>query len=100
MCLIKRFYKAPLIWTEIIIITIAGILHIIFGFKRKGPDFNTYELFNSSPFFDFSLDNNCSNKSYNIFHIWGGLRKKEYSISKEKYVWVIHDKANITKFSY
>ena len=99
MCLIKRFYKAPLIWTEIIIITIAGILHIIFGFKRKGPDFNTYDLFNSSPFFDFSLDNNCSNKSYNIFHTWGGWRKKDYSIHKEKYDLVIHDKANITKIN-
>ena len=99
MCLIKRFYKAPLIWTEIIIIAVAGILHIIFGFKRKGPDFNTYDLFNSSPFFDFSLDNNCSNKSYNIFHTWGGWRKKDYSIHKEKYDLVIHDKANITKIN-
>ena len=67
MCLIDRFYKAPLIWTEIIVITIASILHIIFGFMRKGPVFNTYDLFNSSPFFDFSLNKNCSNKASMFF---------------------------------
>ena len=99
MCLIDRFYKAPIIWAEIIIIIIASILHIIFGFIRKGPDFNTYDLFNSSPFFDFSLSNNCSNKSYNIFHTWEGWKKKEYSVAKDKYVWVIHDRTNITKIN-
>ena len=99
MCLIDRFYKAPIIFAEIIVIIIASILHIIFGFMRKGPDFNTYELFNSSPFFDFSLNDNCSDKSYNVFHTWEGWMKKIFSIPKDKYVWVIRDKTNITKIN-
>jgi len=99
MCLIDRFYKAHIIFAEIIVIIIASILHIVFGFMRKGPDFNTYELFNSSPFFDFSLNDNCTNKSYNVFHTWEGWMKKEFSNAKDKYVWLIHDKANITKIN-
>ena len=99
MCLIDRFYKAPIIFAEIIVIIIASILHIVFGFMRKGPDFNTYELFNSSPFFDFSLNDNCSDKSYNVFHTWEGWMKKIFSIPKDKYVWVIRDKTNITKIN-
>ena len=66
MCFIKQFFNSPWIWLEIVPIFIFSVLHIVFGFIRKETNFNTYDLYNSSPFFDFTLDYVCS--SNNIFH--------------------------------
>ena len=57
MCLIEKINKISLIWIDLIVILISSILHTIFGFIRDLPDFNTYELFNLSPFFDFFYGN-------------------------------------------
>ena len=98
MCIIEKFNKDWLIWLEIAVILISCTLHIVFGFLRKMPDFNTYELFNLSPFFDFSLNNNCNNKVNNVFHTWGGWKRKEKDMD-DQYSWHYYDKTNITKFN-
>ena len=63
MCLIETLNKTTFILIGIISVLAIGILHIVIGFKRPLPDFNTYSLFNSSLFYDFSLSNNiCKDK--------------------------------------
>ena len=94
MCLIEKINKISLIWIDLIVILISSILHTIFGFIRDLPDFNTYELFNLSPFFDFSLWEYCYSR--NVFHTWGGWKTKEYSPSSESEEWVFYDETNIT----
>ena len=97
MCLIEKFSNNFLIWSAIITIFISCFLHTTFGFLRIIPDFHTYEFFNSSPFFDFSLNNSCYNKSHNVFHSWGGWKRIEIDYSD--YIWVYYDKTNITKIN-
>ena len=99
MCLIEKLYNTPLIWTEIIIIFIMSIYHIVCGSLRILPDFNTYEFFNASPFFDFSLSADCKNKSYIIFHTWGGWKRYEHSFTDDTYTWKYYDETDITKIN-
>ena len=99
MCIIEKLNKLVLIWIELLFILTACILHIVFGFSRKEPDFNTYELFNSSPLFNFSLNNNCNNKFKNIFNRWGGWKEERYSRRNHRNVWVRIDDTNIIKLN-
>ena len=99
MCLIETLNKTPIILMGLISIFVIGILHIIIGFLRPLPDFNTYALFNSSLFYDFSLsDDICKDKEINIFHTWGGWKREEKDVDKT-YSWHYYDKTNITKFN-
>ena len=95
MCLIEKFYNSPWIWIELVSIIIFSILHIVFGSIRKGPDFNTYDLFNISPFFNFYLGYPCFTN--NVFHTWGGWKRKEKdSKDSDTYSWHYYDKTDIT----
>ncbi len=73
MCIIEKFDKVPLIWIELIVILISGTSHIILAFTRNMPEFNAYELFNSSPIFDLSLFDLSDYKQ--IFFIHGVVGK-------------------------
>ena len=66
---------------------------------RKEPAFNTYDLFNSSPFFDFSLNEHC--ETSNNFHTWGGWKRKEkdHDGSDDSYSWHYYDRTNLTKIN-
>ena len=99
MCLIEKFYNYPWIGIEIFPLFIFGVLHIVFGFVRKEPAFNTYDLFNSSPFFDFSLNEHC--ETSNNFHTWGGWKRKEkdHDGSDDSYSWHYYDRTNLTKIN-
>jgi len=55
--------------------------------------FNVYDLFNSSPFFDFSISTDCGNKSNITFHRWGGF--STYRRSKR----IILNETDITKIN-
>ena len=77
-----------------IIIFIAGVLHLyIYSIPRELTFFNTYNLFDSSPLFDFSIRDDCQNKSKIIFHKWSGI--KTYSHSKR----IQMSETNITKIN-
>ena len=76
MGITDSFNQAPAIIIISTPILLIGVLHITIGFLRKEPDFNTYALFNSSLFYDFSLsDDICKDKEINIFHTWGGWKR-------------------------
>ena len=53
MHIINKLKNTILILIDLIIIIIVSVLNCVFGLlrRRKRPDFNTYDLFNSSPFF-------------------------------------------------
>ena len=98
MCIIDEFNKTILVLIELITVTIIGVSHIVFGFLRKEPDFNTYDLFISSPFFDFSINDDCNNLSINVYHTWGGWKQKERDEEGAE-IWVVYDVTNITKIN-
>ena len=74
MCLLDRFHNKLVVIGEIVLITVIGIVHVVLGFIMKMNDFNVYDLFDSSPLFDFELSNDCGNKSSLTFHRWGGRK--------------------------
>ena len=92
MCIINKLNNVHLIRIEIIVIFITSVLHIVFGFVIKLSDFNINELFDSSPFFNFTLQHICSFK--NDFHTWGGWKRKESNGDSTS--WYYFDKTNIT----
>ena len=102
MCLLETLNKTPIILMGLISIFVIGILHIIIGFLRPLPDFNTYALFNSSLFYDFSLsDDICKDKEINIFHTWGGWKRYgSATVGKVTTITVtITDVTDITKIN-
>ena len=97
MCLIETLNKTTFILIGIISVLAIGILHIVICFKRPLPDFNTYTLFNSSLFCDFSLsDDICKDKEINIFHTWGGWLKPPDFWSR---FYTLQDVTDITKIN-
>ena len=74
MCIINKLNTTNIIWTDLVIIFIVSVLNFVFGYFRKRPDFNTYDLFNSSPFFNFLEYDIYQNKEVNVFHTWGGIK--------------------------
>ena len=97
MCIINKLNKPFLIQMDIITIFAISILHIVISVMRKQPDFNTYELFNSSPFFDFSIGDDCYDKTSIVFHTWGGWKNYEYDDTHKDYRFKTVDLTNITK---
>ena len=98
MCYINKLNNINLIRIELGIIFIACILHTVFSFLRNKPNFNTYALFNSSPFFNFSINADCHNLLKNVFHTWGGWKAKVED-DKGGTVWSHYDVTNITKIN-
>ena len=86
----SKFIKYPMM----IIVLISGALHLYcYSIVRNLVTFNVYDLFNSSPFFDFSISTDCGNKSNIIFHRWGGF--STYRRSKR----IILNETDITKIN-
>ena len=98
MCLIKSLNKTSFRFISLISIFAFGILHITIGFKRSVPDFNTYDLFNLSPFYDFYIDFICG-KQTTTFYTWGGWKKTEFSWIDFKYVTKYYDVTDIKKIN-
>ena len=87
---------------EMSIVTLIGIAHLVLFFFIKKTDFNNiFDSFESSPLFDFSIDDNCGIKSHNIFHIWEGRKETEhyYSNSHLRSRTKIVDRTNIKKIN-
>ena len=78
MCLIDWLNKKVLIIGECIIIFTCGLAHLVFGFMIRENKFNVFEIFDSSPLFDFEIKNDCGNMSALILHKWGGRIEEEY----------------------
>ena len=97
MCLIETLNKITFILMGLISIFAIGVLHTVIGFLRPLTDFNTFALFNSSLFYDFSLsDNICKDKEINVFHTWGGWVQYIYlKVTFKK----INDITDITKIN-
>ena len=75
--------RKALLIIESIIVTLIGIAHLVLYFFIKETDFNNiFDTFESSPLFDFSIDDNCGIKSHIIFHIWEGRKETEFYYSK------------------
>ena len=80
MCLINKLNKISLIMIETAIAFSIGVIHLAFGFViryHKFTKFDIYNLFDSSPLFDFSIDTHCGYKQKAVvFHHWGGFSSK------------------------
>ena len=98
MRFMENLNNAILMRIELIIIFIVSVSHIVFGFLRKEPDFNTYDLFNASPLFNFFINADCNIWLKNVFHTWGGWKRQEQT-AEGTVQWVIYDVTNITKIN-
>ena len=102
MCLINRLHSKALVILESFIIFAIAIAHLGFGFILKFKNFSefkVYELFDSSPLFDFSLENICKNKSAVIFHRWKGRRDYSHMFDYESPDSYIRDATDIKKIN-
>ena len=97
MCIIEELNKTALRMVGLIAIFAISILHIVIGFRRSVPDFYTYDLFNLSPIYDFSIDYSCNNKQSKVFHKWGGWKQWEYDSLEKKYEFKFYDMTDIQK---
>ena len=80
MCdIIKNFFKRFILLIIIFLIFLVGLAHFISGFLLKVNHFNSSDLMNSYPLFDFSIGN-CQDKLKVIFHRYGG--RKDYNFTK------------------
>ena len=98
MTFMEKLNNAILVRIELIIIFITSLSHLVFGVVRKELEFNTYDLFNASPFFNFSISDDCNNKLKNVFHTWGGWKRQEQTAEGTAQC-VIYDVTNITKIN-
>ena len=58
---------------------ILSIVHLVFYFFIKQTDFgNIFDVFESSPLFNFSVKKDCAGKSHITFHVWEGREKTSY----------------------
>ena len=80
MCFFEKFNNLYIILPYATLICIISIIHIVFGALIRINKFNTFDLFDSSPLFDFSIDKDCQGKSAVVFHRWGGKKKSKFCI--------------------
>ena len=59
MCMIRVLNKNYLLVIESLAILAINIVHIVYGYSIKDNYFDPYDLFGSSPLFDFSISNDC-----------------------------------------
>lgn len=93
---------SKIIIIDVIFLILLSIMHFTFSFFIRASDFNNlFDTFESSPLYDFEVNNNCGLKDYIIFHTWEGYKKTEYyyergrSHSRTEIV----DKTDITKIN-
>ena len=75
---LEKRKKIYFVVVDLIIIFIIGVMHFIFYFFIKESDFsNIFDVFDSSPLFNFNIGSNCGSFDYVVFHVWQG-RKTHY----------------------
>ena len=72
MCFIEMIINIVVVIIAFSLLLIIAITHIVFGFLMKAKEFNAFDLFDSSPLFDFEVKKDCGDKTALIFHRWGG----------------------------
>ena len=75
MCIFEKINHPCIILPNKTFIFIISIIHIVFGALIRINKFNTFDLFDSSPLFDFSIDKDCQDKFAVVFHRWGEKKK-------------------------
>ena len=76
--------KVVFVIIEVALIFIIGIIHIVFGYLIKETDFSVFDLFDSSPLFDFELKNDCGNMSALSLHKFGGILLEEWDVDEKR----------------
>ena len=87
---------------DVIFLILLSIMHFTFSFFIRSSDFhNLFDTFESSPLYDFELNDNCGIKDYIIFHTWEGYEKTEYYYERgrSRSRTEIVDKTDITKIN-
>ena len=95
-------FKPIQLITDIIIIVLISITHLVFFFYVKQSDFgNIFDTFDSSPLFNFSIGTSCGVKSHITFHVWEGRKETESYYSGGHYHTRTKtvDKTNIDKIN-
>ena len=103
MCLYSRKFRNKYLITIGLFAIFAIILtHAIIGTLIKVNNFNSSDLFDSSPLFDFSIGKTCPSKANISFHKYGGRKDYEWTINydlKPTKKLVIVDKTDIRKIN-
>ena len=102
MCIINKLDKNYLRIMLTSIILVISITHIVFGFLIKVNNFNSLDIFDSSPLFNFTISNDCQGKSSIVFHRWGGRKEWDWSIDDDFNIEIetkIVDETDITKIN-
>ena len=82
----------PIVLIDLFLFLIITIVHFVFYFVIKETDFeNIFDVFESSPLFNFRIDSNCGAYSHIIFHTWEGREEEEYYYSNGR----IHSRTKI-----
>ena len=64
---------------NIIAIIALSIIHFVFYFFIEKTNYeNLFDTFESSPFYDFKVDDNCGANDNLVFHRWEGRKETEY----------------------
>ena len=85
-----------IIITDSLLILVLCILHLVLCLHMRQTDFdNIFDTLDSSPLFDFNINNNCGVKDNIIFHVWGGKEIKNYYRKNGK----THHRTNIVDVS-
>ena len=70
-------------YIDFFLFLIIAIIHFVFSFLIRETDFeNLFDVFESSPLFNFRIESNCGTYSHIIFHTWEGRKEKDYYYSK------------------
>ena len=82
MCVIKKLNNKYLIFVELIAIFTINVVHAVLGFLIKVNYFNINDLLGASPLFDFSISDDCQDKTAVVFHKWGGRLDYEWTVDE------------------
>ena len=102
MCIFEKINHPYIILPNTAFIFIISIIHIVFGALITLNKFNIFDLFDSSPLFDFSIGKDCQDKSAVVFHRWGGKKKSEFYINdnlEPSYKIVPDDETDLKKIN-
>ncbi len=73
---IDKFAKIFIV-VDFIIFAITYVTHFVFIFLLKKADIvEIFDAYESSPLFNFSVEQNCSEKSHIIFRVWDGKEEE------------------------
>ena len=71
-----------MIFVELIAIFTINVVHAVLGFLIKVNYFNINDLLGASPLFDFSISDDCQDKTAVVFHKWGGRLDYEWTVDE------------------